>query len=70
MDFVEKARIRLEHWITHNKHHQEEYELFIAQLEDAGKKESSEQLREVLRLTAKGTDCLRKALEALELKSG
>ncbi len=65
MDFVEKAKIRLEHWITHNDHHQEEYEMFAEQLQDAGKKESADNIREMLELTAKGTDCLRKALKAL-----
>jgi hypothetical protein len=66
MDFVEKAKIRLEHWITHNDHHQEEYEMFVDQLESAGKKESAEQIREMIALTSKSTACLRKALEALE----
>ena len=66
MDFVEKAKIRLEHWITHNDHHQEEYEMFIEQLQDAGKKESAENILEMTKLTAKATDCLRKALETLE----
>ena len=65
MDFVEKARIRLEHWITHNDHHQEEYEMFAEQLQDAGEKESGDNIREMMELTAKGTDCLRKALKAL-----
>jgi predicted transcriptional regulator len=65
MDFIEKATIRLEHWITHNDHHQEEYEMFAEQLEEAGKKESAEQVREMISLTSKGTDCLRKALKAL-----
>ncbi len=65
MDFVEKAKIRLEHWITHNDHHQEEYEMFAEQLQDAGKKESGDNIREMMELTAKGTDCLRKALKAL-----
>ena len=66
MDFVEKAKIRLEHWITHNDHHQEEYEMFVEQLEEAGKKESAEQVRQMVSLTSRSTDCLRKALKALE----
>ncbi len=66
MDFVEKSRTRLEHWITHNDHHQEEYEMFAEQLQDAGKKESAENIREMAQLTAKSTDCLRKALKALD----
>lgn len=65
MDFVEKSKIRLEHWISHNDHHQEDYETFADQLEEAGKKESAEQIREMVRLTKASTDCLRKALEAL-----
>ena len=65
MDFVEKAKIRLEHWITHNDHHQEEYEMFSEQLEEAGKNESAEQVRLMIELTSKSTDCLRNALKAL-----
>jgi hypothetical protein len=66
MDFVEKAKIRLGHWITHNDHHQEEYEMFLDQLEAEGKKESAEYMREMMDLTAKSTECLRNALEALK----
>ena len=65
MDIIEKARIRLEHWITHNDHHQEEYEMFAEQLEEAGKNESAEQVRLMIELTSKSTDCLRNALKAL-----
>ncbi len=65
MDFIEKSKIRLEHWITHNDHHQEEYELLAEQLEDAGKEESAEQIREMIELTFKSTGCLRNALKAL-----
>jgi hypothetical protein len=65
MDFEEKARIRLEHWITHNDHHEEEYQLFAEQLETAGMKESADHVREMIALTAQGTASLRKALERL-----
>lgn len=65
MDFAEKAKIRLEHWITHNDHHQEEYEMFAEQLEAANKKESAKHLREMISLNLKSTECLRKALKAL-----
>ena len=65
MDSIEKARLRLEHWITHNDHHQEEYEIFAEQLREAGKSESAAMIMEVKELTAKSTDCLRKALTAL-----
>ncbi len=66
MDFIEKARIRLENWITHNDHHQEEYEMFAEQLEDVGKNESSEHVREMIEMTVKSSECLRKALKALD----
>jgi len=66
MDFVEKASIRLEHWITHNEHHQEEYGKFAEQLEAAGKKESADHVREMMTLNAGSTDCLQKALNSLE----
>jgi hypothetical protein len=65
MEFVEKAKIRLESWITHNEHHQEEYEMFAEQLEDANQKQSADWVREMLELTAKSTECLRKALASL-----
>lgn len=65
MDFEEKARVRLEHWITHNDHHEEEYQLFAEQLKTAGMKESAEHVREMIAFTAQGTASLRKALEAL-----
>lgn len=66
MEFIEKAKIMLEHWITHNDHHQEEYEMFAEQLEGAGKEESARYVRETIELTSRSTQCLKKALKALE----
>ena len=66
MEFIEKAKIRLEHWIAHNDQHQEEYERFSGQLEGEGKTESAKYLREMMELTSKSTECLRKALKALQ----
>jgi hypothetical protein len=66
MDFVEKARMRLEHWLKHNDHHQEEYEMFAEQLEEAGKGESAAYVREMMELTIRSNDCLQKALKAIE----
>jgi hypothetical protein len=65
MDFVEKAKIRLEHWITHNDHHQEEYEMFAEQLEAAKKNKSAQYIREMIELNSKSNECLRKALRIL-----
>lgn len=66
MDFAEKAKIRLEHWITHNKNHQQEYEHFLKQLQEAGNQESADQILELMALTEKSTECLHNALNALE----
>jgi hypothetical protein len=66
MEFIEKARLRLEHWVTHNDHHQEEYEMFAEQLEAAGKRKSAEYVRDMIKHTRESTDCMRKALKALE----
>ena len=33
MNFAEKARIRMEHWINHNLDHLEDYEAFAGELE-------------------------------------
>jgi len=65
MDFVEKARIRMEHWITHNDQHQEEYETFVKELEEGGKESSAKHVKEMIELSAKCTECLRNALEKL-----
>ncbi|MBW1914817.1 MAG: hypothetical protein JRI86_07770 [Deltaproteobacteria bacterium] len=66
MEFLEKARIRLEHWIHHNEHHGEDYEEFANELDEAGKGKSSEYIKEMIGLTKKTTECLKKALEALK----
>jgi hypothetical protein len=66
MDFVEKARARLNHWIAHNDSHQQEYEKFATELEGAGKTASARQIREMVALEKRSCECLRRALEALE----
>ena len=66
MDFVEKSKIRLEHWKTHNDHHYEEYQIFADHLEDAGKAKSAEHIREMIDLTAKISDCLSSALKEID----
>jgi len=66
MEISERAKIRLEHWITHNDHHQEEYEIFADQLEDADMRESARHVRDLIDLTSQCTDCLRAALKSLK----
>lgn len=65
MEFIERAKIMLERWITHNDHHTEEYGDFASQLEGTGKIESARYVREMIEFTSKSNECLRKALKAL-----
>jgi hypothetical protein len=65
MDFVQKARVRIEHWISHNDHHLEDYDAFAGELEAAGKAESAAHIREMILHSTRSSECLRKALRAL-----
>jgi hypothetical protein len=66
MDSLEKARIRMEHWIEHNDQHQQEYETFAQELEQAGKQEAAAEVRALSQLTAKGSEHLRRAIDSLQ----
>jgi len=65
MDFMVKAKIRLEHWIHHSEQHYQEYLSFAQELEDAGKIESARHLKDMITLTSRGTECLRRAMSSL-----
>jgi hypothetical protein len=65
MEFKEKAIIRLEHWIHHSEDHYQEYASFAKELEDAGKIESARHLKDMVTLSARSTECLKKAMKAL-----
>ncbi|HDR16060.1 MAG TPA: hypothetical protein ENN79_11360 [Desulfobacteraceae bacterium] len=65
MKTAEKARIRLEHWITHNDHHESEYQEFARELENAGFTTAAAEVKRMIEFNAGSNDCLRKALEAL-----
>jgi len=73
MEFIDKAKIRLEHWIRHSEDHYQEYVSFTKELEDAGKIESARHLkdmitlsaRSMITLSARSTECLKKAMKAL-----
>ena len=66
MDFLEKAKIRLEHWVEHSDHHIEDYTSFAEQLDEEGKTESAAFIREMIELNKKSTECLKNALNALD----
>ena len=65
MEFLDKARVRLEHWIHHSEDHAQEYTSFAKELEDAGKIESARHLKDMIALSARSTECLKKAMKAL-----
>ena len=65
MDALEKAAIRIAHWLEHNESHLREYEKFAAQLEEAEAGASAAQIREMIELTRSSHRCLEKALAAL-----
>ena len=65
MEFIEKARIRLEHWIHHSEDHYQEYLSFAKELEEAGKIESARHLKDMISLTTRSTECLKRAMKAL-----
>lgn len=65
METLKKARIRLEHWIAHNDHHESEYGLFAEDLEKAGFDTAAAEIRRMIQLNAGCNDCLRKALADL-----
>lgn len=66
MELVDKAAVRIKHWMEHNGNHIEEYDAFAKHLEDAGIGASARHIREMAELARKAGDCLRKALVALD----
>lgn len=66
MDFTEKAKVRLEHWLEHNDEHLQQYEAFARELKAGGKTECAEKILEAAELTARGSESLRRAIEALK----
>jgi hypothetical protein len=65
MDSIEKARLRLQHWISHSDHHHEEYQKFVKELEQGGQMESARHIKEMIGLNSRSAECLKKALKAL-----
>jgi hypothetical protein len=66
MDFIEKAKIRIEHWIEHNEDHLQEYESFAQELKNAGKTECAGNVLETAKLTAQASESLRRALRIIK----
>ena len=65
MEFDEKARIRIEHWLNHNESHLNGYREFAEQLEAAGMSAGAVHIRNMIALTIKSNQCLMEALNVL-----
>jgi hypothetical protein len=65
LDFLEKVRVRLNHWLSHKESHRAEYEKLAAELDEAGRTQSAREIREMVALSESSDECLRRALEAL-----
>jgi hypothetical protein len=69
MDFSDKAKIRIKHWLMHNESHINEYGRFIEELEAAGMQAGAGHIREMIAWVAKGNACLREALKVISIKN-
>ena len=65
MDFNEKAKIRIEHWLSHSESHISEYQEFVQQLEKEGKQDCADHIRQMISHTEKGNEYLRMSIKAL-----
>ena len=70
MDFPEKAKIRIEHWLKHNESHIGQCGQFVEQLEAAGMRSGAGHIREMIAWTAKGNACLREAIKSIAISDG
>jgi hypothetical protein len=61
MEFSEKAKIRIEHWLKHDERHIIQYGQFIEELETAGMQVGASHIREMIAWMTKGNACLREA---------
>ncbi|MGD8562064.1 MAG: hypothetical protein PVG03_06000 [Desulfarculaceae bacterium] len=66
MDFSEKAKIRLEHWVAHDQGHLTEYKAFAQELSDAGLAQSAEAISDLAGCVEKGIACMQRALASLD----
>jgi hypothetical protein len=69
MDFTEKTKIRIEHWLEDNESHIAQYGQFVEQFESAGMQTIAGHIREMIAWTAKGNACLREALKEISNRS-
>jgi hypothetical protein len=62
MEFREKAKIRIAHWMKHTDNHIKEYARFADELEKSGYDNAARNIRETASITTKCSHCLTNAL--------
>lgn len=63
MTDLEKLRVLLPHWITHNREHGEEFKRWAEDIEKAGHKEVAGALKRAIEATKEATGMLEHCLE-------
>jgi hypothetical protein len=62
MEFREKAKLRIEHWMKHSADHVREYSKFADELENSGYSDAAYNIREMATITSKCAHCMKSAL--------
>lgn len=62
MEFEEKAKIRIEHWLNHTAGHIDGYRQLAEELENTGYRDIARHIRATMALTASCAKCLEGAL--------
>jgi len=66
MEFQERAKMRIEHWMKHTVDHVKEYSRFAGELENSGYGDAASNIREMAEITNKCSQYLKNALLALD----
>jgi hypothetical protein len=69
MEFSEKAKIRIEHWMKHTADHVKEYVHFADELENSGYNDAARNIRQMAAITAKSSHCLENAFDSINQAS-
>ena len=65
MEFREKAKLRIEHWMKHSNAHVNEYSEFADELDNYGYIDAARNIREMATITAKCSHYLINALQSV-----
>ncbi len=68
MEFEEKAKMRIEHWMKHNSDHIKQYTQFADVLEKSDHNDAARHIREMAEKMEQCTKCLEFSLLSLDKK--